>query len=206
MPITASGRLLRSPPPRVRAAKRGAAKPPPRPLKPYPGKPILRRKTIAGSFGKSAFEFDIATNLIRVGGRSIALEPLETHVLRILLNNRGQLTTTRSLARARLGAGAVPTAAAVHDAVASLRRKLAGTGLEIKINQRIGFEIHAFKLPELNRRLSDKILLAMNQALESGNRSIVEQLHVAWDLAKESERQWLKGRKTREKRALPKGK
>jgi len=204
MPITSSGRIVRSLPLGVRAAKRRLPKLPPHPLKSRPaGKPPARRKTITGSVGRATFEFDIAGNVIRVEGRSIELKPIETRILRILLNNRGQLTTTRSLARARSGGAEAPSAAAIHDTLASLRRKLAGTGLEIKTNQRVGFEIHAFKVPELNRRLSDKILLAMNQALESGNKSIIEQLHVAWDLARESERLWLKSRKAREKRALP---
>ena len=203
MRFTSSGRFARPAPRRVVAAKRVLHSPNPHAAKSYPSKPVVRSKTITGTVGKADFEFDIAANVIRLQGRSIALQPAETHVLRILLNNRGQITTARSLTRARLEGGLAPSAAVVHDALAALQTKLTGTGLEIKTNQKVGFEIHAFKVPQLNRRLSDKILLAMNQALESGNKAIIEQLHVALELAKESERLWLKGRKAREKRALP---
>jgi hypothetical protein len=203
MPSTSSGRFVKSAPRRVSAPKRALHSPNPHTHKAYPSKPVVRSKTITGTVGKADFEFDLAGNAIRLQGRSIALQPVETHVLRVLLNNRGQLTTARSLTRARLEGGHVPSTAVIHDALASLQKKLAGTGLEIKTNQRVGFEIQAFKVPQLNRRLSDKILLAMNQALESGNKAVIEQLHVALELAKESERLWLKSRKAREKRALP---
>ena len=163
---------------------------------------MAKRKKIVGSIGERSFEFDVAGNAVRTQGKSIALQPIETHVLRTLLNGRGQLTTATSLARARREAG---SAAAVREAIASLKRKLAGTGLEIKAKARLGYEIDAFQVPELNRRLSDRILLAMNQAAAAGKTAVVDQLHVAWELAKESERQWLEAQGAPDLRVVVEG-
>jgi DNA-binding winged helix-turn-helix (wHTH) protein len=203
MTFTSSGRFVRCALRRARVAKRVLHSPNSHATKSDPSNPVTRRKTITGRVGKADFEFDIAGNVIRVKGRSIALQPLETHVLRILLNNRGQITSARSLTRAQLGGRDAPSEAIIDGVIASLHKKLTGTGLEIETNQNVGFEIHALKVPELNRRLSDKILLAMNQAIESGNKAIVKQLRVALVLAKECEQDWLQSHKAREKRALP---
>ncbi|MGO8865598.1 MAG: helix-turn-helix domain-containing protein [Alphaproteobacteria bacterium] len=160
-------------------------------------------KTITGSVGERNFEFDIGDNVIRFQGRSIPLQPLETRVLRILLNNRGQVTSVTSLSRSRRGAREAASAESVQEAISSLRQKLEGTGLQINSCQSVGYEIHAFNVPELNRRLSDMVLLAINQAAGSGSQALIEQLHVALQLAKERERQWRKRIKAREQRAVP---
>ncbi|HKO08166.1 MAG TPA: helix-turn-helix domain-containing protein [Alphaproteobacteria bacterium] len=164
---------------------------------------MARGKTITGTVGEKNFEFDIGGNVIRFQGRSIPLQPLETHVLRILLNNRGQVTSVTSLSRSRRGAREAASAESIREAISSLRQKLEGTGLQINSSQSVGYEIHAFNVPELNRRLSDKVLLAINQAAGSGNKALIEQLHVALQLSKESERQWRKRAKAREQRAVP---
>ena len=198
MPFTSSGRFVRSVKKRPSAAARFLLPPGAQRIE-----PMTRDKTITGSVGESNFEFDIGGNVIRFQGRSIPLQPLETRVLRILLNNRGQVTSVTSLSRSRRGAHEAVSAESVREAISSLRQKLEGTGLQINSCQSVGYEIHAFNVPELNRRLTDKILLAMNQASGSGSQALIEQLHVALQLAKERERQWRKRIKAREQRAVP---
>jgi len=198
MPFTSSGRFVRSVKKRPSAAARF--------LLPRGGQriePMTRDTTIAGSVGESNFEFDIGGNVIRFQGRTIPLQPLETRVLRILLNNRGQVTSVTSLSRSRRGVHEAASPESIHEAISSLRQKLEGTGLQINSCQSVGYEIHAFNVPELNRRLSDKVLLAINQAAGSGSQALIEQLHVALQLARERERQWRKRIKAREQRAVP---
>lgn len=198
MPFTSSGRFVRSVKNRPSAAARFLL-----PRGAQGIEPMTRDKTISGSVGESNFEFDTDGNVIRFQGRSIPLQPLETRILRILLNNRGQVTSVTSLSRSRRDVHEAVSAEAVREAISSLRKKLAGTGLQINSCQSVGYEIHAFSVPELNRRLSDKVLLAMNQAAGSGSKALIEQLHVALQLAKERERQWRKRVKAREQRAVP---
>ena len=198
MPFTPSGRFVRSAAKRPSAATQFLLPPGAQRIE-----PMTKGKTMAGSVGESNFEFDIGGNVIRLQTRSIPLQPLETRVLRILLNNRGQITSVASLSRARRGAHEAASAESVREAISSLRQKLEGTGLQINSCQSVGYEIHAFSVPELNRRLSDKVLLAMNQAAGTGSKALIEQLHVALQLAKERERQWRKRAKAREQRAVP---
>ncbi len=198
MPFTSSGRFVRSASKRPSAAARFLL-----PRGAQRVEPMDSDKTITGSVGERNFEFDIGDNVIRFQGRSIPLQPLETRVLRILLNNRGQVTSVTSLSRSRRGAREAASAESVQEAISSLRQKLEGTGLQINSCQSVGYEIHAFNVPELNRRLSDMVLLAINQAAGSGSQALIEQLHVALQLAKERERQWRKRIKAREQRAVP---
>ncbi len=172
----------------------------------HPAKSAAEAKQIVGIAGPGRFTFDTERNLIVWRGLAIELSAQETHILRILFNNRGQTTTTKALIEGLPGAAAsAVAAAAIRAAIASLRRKLAGTGIEIKPLQKFGYEIIAFKVPELNRRLSDRILLAMSQAVDTGNKEVAEQLHVALELAKESEQLWLERHRAKEKRAIPQG-
>ena len=135
MPFTSSGRFVRSIKKRPSAAARFLLPPGAQRIE-----PMTRDKTITGSVGESNFEFDIGGNVIRFQGRSIPLQPLETRVLRILLNNRGQVTSVTSLSRSRRGAHEAVSAESVREAISSLRQKLEGTGLQINSCQSVGYE------------------------------------------------------------------
>ena len=103
----------------------------------------------------------------------------------MLLNNRARPTPIGSLIQKVYGANE-PDAAAVSIRVAihSLRKKIQPTGMVIKAEPRVGYEIDASHIPELNRRLPDKILMALNLALATGELEIAKFLEAALGLAR----------------------
>ncbi len=131
-----------------------------------------------------SFEFDYEHNVIFYRGAVIYLAPLEADILRVLLNNRARPTPMGVLIR-RVYGGSEPDSAAVSIRVAihSLRKKIQATGMSIRAKPRIGYEIDASAIPELNRRLSDKILLALNLARSTGEPEIAAFLETALNIA-----------------------
>jgi DNA-binding winged helix-turn-helix (wHTH) protein len=138
------------------------------------------------------FEFDYAHNAIMFRGDSIRLSPHEADILQVLLNNRARPTPMGVLIQRVYGAFEPDAAAAsIRVAIHSLRKKIQATGMIIRATPKVGYEIDASNLPELNRRLSDKILVALNMARAGGDCDIVGYLEAAYDLAEIKRRCWL---------------
>src|ERR1700676_297878 len=134
--------------------------------------------------GHQDFEFDYARNVVYFKGDGIHLTPHEADILHILLNNRARTTPIEVLIQKVYGAMEPRTApASMRVAMHSLRKKLRDTGLKIKAEARVGYEIDAAAFPELNRPLSDKILLAINTAKAAGEEAIAKQLQAAYEMA-----------------------
>lgn len=150
------------------------------------------RQRLAEKASHQDFEFDYNHNVVYFKGRAIHLSPHEADILQVLLNNRARTTPLGLLIQQVYGSSEPETAAvSIRVSVHSLRKKLADTGIKIKAEPRVGYEIDATAVPELNRRLSDKILIALNTAKASGEREIIDTLQAAYDMAETRRRQWL---------------
>ena len=138
------------------------------------------------------FEFDYNHNVIFFGGKVIRLSPHEADILRVLLNNRARPTPIGVLIQKVYGANE-PDAAAVSIRVAihSLRKKIQETGMSIRAEPKVGYEIEASNVPELNRRLNDKILVALNLALATDELEVAAHLEAALELAEVKRQKWL---------------
>jgi DNA-binding winged helix-turn-helix (wHTH) protein len=134
--------------------------------------------------GYKEFEFDYNRNVIFDHGQVIRLAPHEADVLRILLTNRGRPTPMSTLIQRVYGIRE-PDAAAISIRVAihSLRKKIKPTGMNIRVEPGVGYEIDASRVPEFNRRLADKILLALNMAQANEETEIVRILEEALSIA-----------------------
>jgi DNA-binding winged helix-turn-helix (wHTH) protein len=138
------------------------------------------------------FEFDYNHNVICFGGKVIRLSPHESDILRVLLNNRARPTPIAVLIQQVYGANEPDTAAvSIRVAIHSLRKKIQETGMSIQVEPRVGYEIEASHIPELNRRLNDKILMALNMARSTNENEIVIHLQRALDLAEIKRDKWL---------------
>jgi DNA-binding winged helix-turn-helix (wHTH) protein len=138
------------------------------------------------------FDFDYNRNSIIYRGKLIKLSPHEADILRVLLNNRARPTPIGTLIQRVYGANE-PDAAAVSIRVAihSLRRKVKETGMQIRAEPKVGYEIEADSIPELNRRLHDKILMALNVARANEEHEIADLLRVALEMAQAKRDEWL---------------
>jgi DNA-binding winged helix-turn-helix (wHTH) protein len=138
------------------------------------------------------FEFDYNHNVIYFGGNAIALSPHESDILQVLLTNRARPTPIGSLIQKVYGANEPDAAAAsIRVAIHSLRKKIQLTGMVIKAEPGVGYEIDSSHLPELNRRLTDKILLALNVAHATEEPEIAKLLASALSLAEFKRQKWL---------------
>ena len=147
---------------------------------------------IADEPSHQGFEFDYTHNVVYFHGTSIHLTPHEADILQVLLGNRARATPIEVLIQKVYGVSEPQTAAvSIRVAMHSLRKKLRDTGIKIKAEPRIGYEIDAAAVPELNRRLSDKILMALNTAKASGENEIAQRLLVLYEMAEARRRQWL---------------
>jgi DNA-binding winged helix-turn-helix (wHTH) protein len=150
------------------------------------------RQRLAEDPSHQDFEFDYNHNVVYFKGELIHLTPHEADILQVLLNNRARTTPMGLLIQQVYGPSEPESAgASIRVAVHSLRKKLNITGIKIKAEPRVGYEIDAAAVPELNRRLSSKILLALNTAKASGEREVIEYLQLAYDVAEARRRQWL---------------
>ena len=138
------------------------------------------------------FEFDYNHNVIFYAGKVIRLSPHEADILRVLLNNRARPTPIGVLIQKVYGANE-PDAAAVSIRVAihSLRKKIQETGMSIRAEPKVGYEIEASHIPELNRRLNDKILVALNLARATDEHEVAAYLETALELAEVKRQKWL---------------
>ncbi len=146
----------------------------------------------APSTAAYGFEFDYNRNLIHYHGLTIRLSPHESDILRVLLNHRARPTPIGMLIQRVYGMNE-PDAAAVSIRVAihSLRKKITPTGMSIRVEPRVGYEIEASHIPELNRRLNDKILVALNLAKANDEMEIAGHLQIALDLAEGKRAKWV---------------
>jgi DNA-binding winged helix-turn-helix (wHTH) protein len=141
--------------------------------------------------GRNGFEFDYLRNVVSFQGKIIHLSPHESDVLRVLLNHRARPTPIGMMITKVYGSREPDTAAAsIRVAIHSLRKKVASTGLTIRATPGLGYEVDAEALPELNRRLSDKILLALNHARASGEREMIKHLQAALCIADARRQHW----------------
>ena len=143
------------------------------------------------------FEFDYNHNVIFFDSRVIRLSPHEADILRVLLDNRARPTPLGVLIQRVYGANE-PDAAAVSIRVAihSLRKKIQETGMSIRAEPKIGYEIDASHIPELNRRLNDRILLALNLARSTDEPEIAALLERALTMAEVKRQKWLNDART----------
>jgi DNA-binding winged helix-turn-helix (wHTH) protein len=146
---------------------------------------------MAGAADHDGFEFDFNHHVILFRGKVIRLSPHEADILRVLLNNRARPTPLGTLIQDIYGADQPASATiSVRVAIHSLRKKIEETGMSIRAEAKIGYAIEASHLPELNRRLSDKILLALDMARDSGETEIVQKLEAALLLAEAKRERW----------------
>jgi DNA-binding winged helix-turn-helix (wHTH) protein len=146
---------------------------------------------MVNSVSHDGFEFDYNHNVIFFGGTIIRLSPHEADILHVLIRNRARPTPIGILIQKVYGANE-PDAAAVSIRVAihSLRKKIQETGMSIRAEPKIGYEIEASHIPELNRRLNDKILMALNLARSTDEDEIAKYLQLALDLAESKRQKW----------------
>jgi DNA-binding winged helix-turn-helix (wHTH) protein len=137
------------------------------------------------------FEFDYGHNVLFFNGKVIRLSGHESDILRVLLNNRARPTAVGTLVQEVYGVGEPATATiSVRVAIHSLRKKIEETGMRITAEPKVGYALEASHLPELNRRLTDKILLALGMARDSGEAEIVKYLEAALLLAEAKRQKW----------------
>ena len=139
------------------------------------------------------FEFDYNHNIIYSDGKVIRLSPHEADILRVLLTNRARPTPIGTLIQRVYGANEPDTAAvSIRVAIHSLRKKILATGMRIQVEPRVGYEIEASHIPELNRRLSDKIVIALNLARSTDEQEVASYLETALKLAEINREKWLR--------------
>jgi DNA-binding winged helix-turn-helix (wHTH) protein len=139
------------------------------------------------------FEFDYNHNVIFFSGKVIKLSPHESDILRVLLNHRARPTPVGTLIQRVYGANEPDSAAvSIRVAIHSLRKKIQETGVSIRAEPRVGYEIEATHIPELNRRLSDKILIALNMARSTDEHEVAAFLERALSLAEVKRAKWAK--------------
>lgn len=134
--------------------------------------------------GYKGFEFDYNRNVIFDHGNVIRLAPHEADILKTLLDNRGR-PTPMSVLISKVYGIREPDAAAISIRVAihSLRKKIKATDMQIRVEPSVGYEIDASRIPELNRRLTDKILLALNLAQANDDSEVAHLLEQALAIA-----------------------
>ena len=149
------------------------------------------RSKLVDKASHQGFEFDYNHNVIFHNGKVIHLSPHEADILQVLLNNRARATPLDVLIQRVYGSDEPETAAvSIRVSVHSLRKKIQETGIKIRAEARVGYEIDATDVPELNRRLADIILMALNMAKASSERELAERLQLIYDLAEAKRRQW----------------
>lgn len=153
---------------------------------------VIKRESLVDNYASRGFEFDYSHNAILFEGDIIRLSPHEADILQVLLNNRARPTPMGVLIQRVYGASEPEAAAAsIRVAIHSLRKKIQRTGMSIHATPKVGYEIDVSSVPELNRRLSDKILVALNVARASEELDVVAYLQMAYDLSESRRRKWL---------------
>lgn len=135
------------------------------------------RLKLVESVPHQRFEFDYNRNAIFFQSKLIKLSPHEADILHLLLLNRSRVVPLGTLIERVYGATEPETApVSIRVAVHSLRKKLAETGIKIRAEARVGYEIDVESVPEMNLGLKDKVLSALNVAKAAGQRDIADRL------------------------------
>src|SRR5438105_10742669 len=88
------------------------------------------------------FEFDYNRNVVFYESKIIRLSPHESDILHLLLLNRSRVVPLGTLIERVYGATEPETApVSIRVAVHSLRKKLIDTGIKIRAEARVGYEI-----------------------------------------------------------------
>ena len=87
---------------------------------------VLRRTGAAsdGIYLLDGFEIDFSKYEIRKNGKSLTLSPLEFHILRCLVENRGHVVTREALLNSAWGYDSFPNTRTVDVHIARLRQKI----------------------------------------------------------------------------------
>jgi len=123
------------------------------------------------------FEFDYHRNAVFFQSKVIHLSPHESDILHLLLMNRARVVPLGMMIERVYGASEPETApVSIRVAVHSLRKKLAETGIRIRAEARVGYEIDMENVPEMNLGLKDRVLSALNVANAVGHRDVADRL------------------------------
>ena len=123
------------------------------------------------------FEFDYNRNAVFFQSKVIHLSPHESDILHLLLVNRARVVPLGMVIERVYGASEPETApVSIRVAVHSLRKKLAETGIRIRAEARVGYEIDMENVPEMNLGLKDRVLSALNVANAVGHRDVADRL------------------------------
>jgi hypothetical protein len=123
------------------------------------------------------FEFDYDRNAVFFESTVIRLSPHESDILHLLLINRARVVPLSTLIERVYGGNEPETApVSIRVAVYSLRKKLAPTGIRIRAEARVGYEIDMDNVPEMNLGLKDRVLSALNVAKAVGHRDAADRL------------------------------
>jgi DNA-binding winged helix-turn-helix (wHTH) protein len=153
---------------------------------------MAKPRKLVEAASHTGFEFDYDRNVIFFRGTVIHLSPHEADILQVLLSNRVRPTPIGTLIQRVYGACEPDSAAtSIRVAVHSLRKKIEVTGMEIRAEPRVGYEIDASCIPELNRRLTDKIRVALDIARSSEEREIATHLQAALAMAEARRVRWM---------------
>jgi two-component system KDP operon response regulator KdpE len=82
---------------------------------PTPDEPVIEA---------DGLQVDLAARVVRRGGETVHLTPIEFDLLRVLVRNRGRLLTHRALLREVWGQGYAEDVATLRTTIARLRRKI----------------------------------------------------------------------------------
>ena len=135
------------------------------------------RLTLVSNSPHQRFAFDYNRNIVFFRSNVIHLSPHEADILQLLLKNRARVTPLAVLIRQVYGMTEPNTAAtSIRVAIHSLRKKLAITGIKIRAEARVGYEIDVGDVPELDLGLSEKIFSAFNVAQALGTPEIAGRL------------------------------
>jgi len=130
--------------------------------------------------------------VISFQGQIIHLSPHQSDILRVLLNYRARPVPLATLIQRVYGITEPDQAAtSIRVAIHALRRKLQPTGLVIRAQPKLGYEVDTTAVPALNHRICDQILMVLNRARAAGEREIAEHLQAALDLAEAQRHKWL---------------
>lgn len=108
---------------------------------------IVRRRSGEAGVVLSAgnLEFDMVTRLATVEGEPLALTPREQLLLEIFLVNKGRVLEKEELIMRLFGTEADAGPNAIELYVGRLRRKLAGSSLEIRTLRGLGYQARALE-------------------------------------------------------------
>ncbi len=154
---------------------------------------MRQKRRTAETASHRSFEFDHINNQIIYKRKVVRLSPHEADILRALLSNLAHPTSVDTLIHHVYGADQPQTAAiSIRVAISSLRKKIFAAGMSIRPEHGVGYKIEAPHIPELNRRLSDKIGMALNLARETEEVEIAEHLEAAFAIAAIKRQRWNK--------------